>query len=581
MKEAFKHITWFFKLEWKKYLLCAILLIIVSVIPVFPTKFLGLAIDEIVNKTMTDIKLTFYVLMLLLLPISVYIVNIFYHYTINYLGHSLSFKLRENYLSHLFELDSEIYEEYTKGDLIARASNDLQSLTMLATTFLQQVVYCLALIISALVMMIIIHPLLTLCSIAFMPIAIFFLNKSRIKKRKYYKKHSEIYAQMTENVLETIEGVKTIRAYGKEEDDYKKTKIAIDNDVNSWWKILKFEAIYTPLFECVYLVAYTIAICFGSYLVVIGDITAGSLVTYLIYVAMLSSPLITLSTVLNIINNVGIADERYYEILNREPKVHDDENSRTINTFKTIEFNNVTFRYSFDSFDVIKNISFKINNGETIGIVGPSGSGKSTLIRQLLREFNVTDGEILIDGTDISNYKIEDLHNLVGYVPQTNILFRRTVDENILIGNPYATIDEINKAMEISDFKKDLPNLTYGSSTMVAEMGNSLSGGQRQRLSIARAIVKNPEILILDDSLSAVDAITEKNIIKGLQESRERKTNIIISHRFSAIQSADKIIVLQDGKITDIGNHKELLSYDNWYKQQYINQIKGDRYEEL
>lgn len=581
MKEAFKHITWFFKLEWKKYLLCAILLIIVSVIPVFPTKFLGLAIDEIVNKTMTDIKLTFYVLMLLLLPISVYIVNIFYHYTINYLGHSLSFKLRENYISHLFELDSEIYEEYTKGDLIARASNDLQSLTMLATTFLQQVVYCSALIISALVMMIIIHPLLTLCSIAFMPIAIFFLNKSRIKKRKYYKQHYEIYAQMTENVLETIEGVKTIRAYGKEEDDYKKTKIAIDNDVNSWWKILKFEAIYTPLFECVYLVAYTIAIGFGSYLVVIGDITAGSLVTYLIYVAMLSSPLITLSTVLNIINNVGIADERYYEILNREPKVHDDENSRTINTFKTIEFNNVTFRYSFDSFDVIKNISFKINNGETIGIVGPSGSGKSTLIRQLLREFNVTDGEILIDGTDISNYKIEDLHNLVGYVPQTNILFRRTVDENILIGNPYATIDEINKAMEISDFKKDLPNLTYGSSTMVAEMGNSLSGGQRQRLSIARAIVKNPEILILDDSLSAVDAITEKNIIKGLQESREGKTNIIISHRFSAIQSADKIIVLQDGKITDIGNHKELLSYDNWYKQQFINQIKGDRYEEL
>lgn len=581
MKEAFKHIIWFFKLEWKKYLLCAILLIIVSVIPVFPTKFLGLAIDEIVNKTMTDIKLTFYVLMLLLLPISVYIVNIFYHYTINYLGHSLSFKLRENYISHLFELDSEIYEEYTKGDLIARASNDLQSLTMLATTFLQQVVYCSALIISALVMMIIIHPLLTLCSIAFMPIAIFFLNKSRIKKRKYYKQHYEIYAQMTENVLETIEGVKTIRAYGKEEDDYKKTKIAIDNDVNSWWKILKFEAIYTPLFECVYLVAYTIAIGFGSYLVVIGDITAGSLVTYLIYVAMLSSPLITLSTVLNIINNVGIADERYYEILNREPKVHDDENSRTINTFKTIEFNNVTFRYSFDSFDVIKNISFKINNGETIGIVGPSGSGKSTLIRQLLREFNVTDGEILIDGTDISNYKIEDLHKLVGYVPQTNILFRRTVDENILIGNPYATIDEINKAMEISDFKKDLPNLTYGSSTMVAEMGNSLSGGQRQRLSIARAIVKNPEILILDDSLSAVDAITEKNIIKGLQESREGKTNIIISHRFSAIQSADKIIVLQDGKITDIGTHKELLSYDNWYKQQYINQIKGDRYEQL
>lgn len=581
MKEAFKHISWFFKQNIKKYIICAFLLLLVSIIPVFPSKFLGLAIDEIVNKTMTYPKLIYYIIMLMMLPISVYIINNFYHYTMSYLGHSLSFQLREDYIAHLFDLDSELYEEYTKGDLIARASNDLQSLTMLATTFLQQAVYCLSLIVSAIVMMIIIHPILTICSIAFMPFAIFFLNKSRIKKRKYYKQHSEIYAQMTENVLETIEGAKTIRAYGKEEDDFKKTKIAIDNDVNSWWKILKFEAVYTPLFECVYLVAYTIAICLGSYYVIQGDITAGSLVTYLIYVAMLSSPLITLSTILNIVNNVGIADERYYEILNKKPKVHDEDDSKTIKTFKTIEFKDVTFRYSFDSFDVIKNISFTINNGETIGIVGPTGSGKSTLIRQLLREFNITSGNILIDGIDISNYKIEDIHDLVGYVPQTHILFRRTVDENILIGNPYATIDEVNKAMEISDFKKDLPNLTYGSSTMVAEMGNSLSGGQRQRLSIARAIVKNPEILILDDSLSAVDALTEKNIIKGLQESREGKTNIIISHRFSAIQSADKIIVLQDGKITDIGTHKELLSYDNWYKQQYLNQINGDRYEEF
>lgn len=581
MKEAFKHISWFFKQNIKKYILCALLLLIVSIVPVFPTKFLGLAIDEIVNKTMTYSKLIYYVVMLMLLPISIYVINNFYHYTMSYLGHSLSFQLREDYIAHLFDLDSEVYEEYTKGDLIARASNDLQSLTMLATTFLQQAVYCLSLIISALVMMVIIHPILTLCSIAFMPIAIFFLNKSRIKKRKYYKQHYEIYAQMTENVLETIEGAKTIRAYGREDDDFKKTKIAIDNDVNSWWKILKFEAVYTPLFECVYLVAYTIAICLGSYYVIQGDITAGSLVTYLIYVGMLSSPLITLSTILNIVNNVGIADERYYEILNKKPKVYDEEDSKTIKTFKTIEFKDVTFRYSFDTFDVIKNISFTINNGETIGIVGPTGSGKSTLIRQLLREFNITSGNILIDDVDISNYKIEDIHDLVGYVPQTHVLFRRTVDENILIGNPYATIDEVNKAMEISDFKKDLPNLTYGSSTMVAEMGNSLSGGQRQRLSIARAVVKNPEILILDDSLSAVDALTEKNIIKGLQESRAGKTNIIISHRFSAIQSADKIIVLQDGKITDMGTHKELLSYDNWYKRQYINQINGDRYEKL
>lgn len=167
----------------------------------------------------------------------------------------------------------------------------------------------------------------------------------------------------------------------------------------------------------------------------------------------------------------------------------------------------------------------------------------------------------------------------MGYVPQDHILFRRSVDSNILIGNPNASLNEINNAITLADFKKDLKELPYGSETMVAEMGGSLSGGQRQRLSIARALVKNPNILILDDSLSAVDALTEANIIRHLKESRSDKTNIIIAHRFSAVADADKIIVLQRGRITDIGSHLELLKYDNWYKKQYLKQTQGDKYD--
>lgn len=578
MNKAFSHIKWYFKIQWKKYLLCGILLLMVSILPVFPAKFLGMAIDDIVNRTITDGKIIFYVISLLLFPISTYLINVVYHYTMNYLGHDLSYKLRERYIAHLFDLDSEIYEQYSKGDLIARATNDLQAITTLATTFLQQVIYYIALIVAAITMMIIISPLLTLASVFFMPFAVFWLNKQRLKKRAYYKIHHEIYANMTENVLETIEGSKTIRAYGKEEEDYQKTKAAIDADVNSWWKILKFESIYSPLFELVYIIAYTIAIGLGAYFVINSRISAGDLVTYLIYVTMLYTPLVGLSEVLSTVNNIGIADERYHEIMERQPKVHDEDDSKPIFTFKTIEFKDVCFKYSFDNFNVIEDISLTINKGETIGIVGPTGAGKSTLIRQLLREFNITEGQILIDGLPIENYKIDDIHNLVGYVPQNNILFRRSVDDNILIGNPYATTEMLNKAITAADFKKDLANLTYGSSTMVAELGGSLSGGQRQRLSIARALVKDPEILILDDSLSAVDAITEKNIIRSLKESRQNKTNIIISHRFSAVAEADKIIVLQKGRITDMGTHDELLKYDNWYKNQYLNQIKGDHY---
>ena len=384
---------------------------------------------------------------------------------------------------------------------------------------------------------------------------------------------------MTESVLESIEGVKTVRAYCYEDEDFKKTEKAIINDVDSWWKIQKFESSFTPLFELVYAVAYFIAIGLGTYFVIHGDISGGSLVSYLVYVGTLYGPLIGLSNVLNITNNIVIADQRFNEIMNLVPTVKNEEEPKDIFKFKEIYFNNVSFKYPFDEFEVIKNISFTIKCGETIGIVGPTGSGKSTLIRQLLREFNVTKGEIKIDDIDIKEYKIDDVRNLVGYVPQNHILFRRSVDDNILIVNPNATEEALQKAMTMADFKKDLANLTDGSNTMVAELGESLSGGQKQRLSIARALVKDPEILILDDSLSAVDALTESTIINQLKEERKDKTNIIVAHRFSAVKSADKIIVLQNGEITDIGTSDELLKYDNWYKLQYIKQLKGDVYE--
>ena len=538
-----------------------------------------MAIDSFSTGTLTIKLLIIYILLLIGCPVVTYIFNIFYHYTMSKLGHKLSYQLRERYIDHLFEMDARLYEQYSKGDLISRATNDLNGLTSLATTFLENVIYYATTIITAIIMMIVISPILTLASVSFMPFVIYFLNKKRLKKRQYYKTHHEIYGQMTESVLESIEGVKTVRAYCYEEEDFKKTEEAIVRDVNSWWKIQKFESIFTPLFELVYAVAYFIAIGYGAYLVIHGDISGGSLVSYLVYVGTLYGPLIGLSNVLNIMNNIVIADVRFNEIMNSLPSVKDEEMPRDIIKFNSIEFSNVSFKYPFDNFEVIKDISFTINSGETIGIVGPTGAGKSTLIRQLLREFNTTSGDILVDGINIKQYKIENIRNLVGYVPQNHILFRRSVDDNILIGNPNASAKKIEKAMIMADFKKDLLNLNEGSSTMVAELGESLSGGQKQRLSIARALVKDPEILILDDSLSAVDALTESTIIEQLKEYRNGKTNIIVAHRFSAVKNADKIIVLQNGKITDVGTSKELLKYDNWYKQQYLKQLKGDIYE--
>ena len=579
--QTFKRIKWFFKDNWISYLLSALSLLFVSVLPVIPTKILGIAIDDIVMGNVTSKRIILYIMGLFIIPLIIYLINIFYHYTMNKMGQLLSYKLREQYLEHLFNLDTENFEKYLKGDLIARMTNDLNNVTGLATSFLQNVVYYFAVIIASISMMIVINPLLCLCSIAFMPFAIFILNNIRKKKREYYKKHHEIYAQMTENVLESIESVKTVRAYGQEENDFKKTKQAIDNDTNSWWYIQMFESLFTPMFELVYAISYFIAIGMGSYMVVKTTISPGDLVSFLLYVGMLYGPLIGLSNILNTISSINISAVRYFEIMDLKPKVEDVENARHVFKFNEIKFCDVSFKYPFDDFEVIKNINLVIKSGETIGIVGPTGSGKSTLVRQLLREFNVTKGKILIDDIPIEEYMIEDIRNMVGYVPQEHILFRRSVDENILIGNPKATHKQIELAMNVADFHKDLLMLSEGEHTMVSELGSSLSGGQRQRLSIARAVIKEPQILILDDSLSAVDALTEMNIIKQLQETRVGKTNIIVAHCFSAIAAADKIVVLEDGKITNIGTHKELLSYDNWYKMQYLSQIKGDNYEEL
>ena len=579
--QTFKRIKWFFKENWVSYLLSALSLLFVSIMPVIPTKILGIAIDDIVMGNVTNSRIYLYIFGLFIIPFVIYLINIFYHYTMNKMGQLLSFKLREQYLEHLFNLDTESFENYYKGDLIARITNDLNRVTGLATSFIQNVVYYFSVIVASISMMIIINPLLCICSVIFMPFAIFILNNIRKKKREYYKIHHEIYAQMTENVLESIESVKTVRAYGREEADFKKTKTAIDNDTKSWWYIQMFESIFTPMFELVYAISYFIAIGLGSYMVVKTIISPGDLVSFLLYVGMLYGPLIGLSNILNTISNINISSVRYFEIMDLQPKVEDVENPRHVFKFSEIKFNDVSFKYPFDDFDVIKNINITIKSGETIGIVGPTGSGKSTLVRQLLREFNVTKGKILIDDIPIEEYMIEDVRNMVGYVPQEHILFRRSVDDNILIGNPKATHEQIKFAMGVADFNKDLLMLSEGEHTMVSELGSSLSGGQRQRLSIARAIIKDPEILILDDSLSAVDALTEMNIINQLRETRVGKTNIIVAHCFSAIASADKIIVLEDGKITNVGTHKELLSYDNWYKMQYLNQIKGDNHEKL
>ncbi len=574
MFHIYKKLSWFIKEEKISYITLFFLLNLITIQYLVPAYFLGLSIDIIVSGTLNVKTLSFLVITLISIPLLRYLSSYIYNYKISKLSQKLSFKLRENYLKHLFKMDLSFYSKYEKGDLINRVTQDLDSITVAATDLLEGIVFNFGLILFSIVLMIFsISFKLTLISVLIMPIGLTILNVIRLNKRKYIKEHQEIYARMTETILESVEGQKTIRAYGMEDFYFDKQKKAINADIKSWRYIANFENWFVPLFEIVYGIAYVLAISFGIYYIINNEITLGSLISFITYLGILYGPIISMSTIFSQINNATVSIDRYDEILSELATVVDEIDSKEIIGFEKIEFKDVSFKYPFDDNAVIKNINFTINKGETIGIVGPSGAGKSTLIRQLLREFNVSEGDILIDGIDIEKFKVDDIRNLVGYVPQAHTIFKRDVTSNIKIGNPKADFRQLSEAVYIADFKKDLEFLEEGLNTMVSEAGTTLSGGQKQRLSIARALIKDPEILILDDSLSAVDANTEDNITRELKRFRGDKTNIIVAHRFSVVKDCDIILVLEDGVITQRGNHFELLKEDGWYKNQYINQI--------
>ncbi|MED4037085.1 ABC transporter ATP-binding protein [Niallia taxi] len=570
-------LKWFFKEHWKRYTIAITLLILVGVIDILPPQILGMFIDEINVGSLTSVKTMQYIAAVAIITISSYAITYFWMYKLFGGAFVLERKLRSNFMGHLLKMTPTFFQKNRTGDLMARATNDLKAISITAGFGILTLIDSTAFMITILITMcLLVSWKLTLAAILPLPIMAIIMKIYGDRIHKRFTEAQDAFGDLNDRVLQSIGGVRVIRAYVLEKDDEKEFHQMTEDVYNKNIQVAKIDSLFEPTIRILVGLSYIIGLGYGSYLVFQQQITIGQLVSFNVYLGMIVWPMFAIGELMNVMQRGSASLDRVQETLDYKPDVLNPSASKELVVPDVILFDSVQFQYPSSAVTNLNDINLRVNRGETIGVVGKTGSGKTTLVKQLLREYPKGQGELSINGTSIDEINLQKLRSWIGYVPQDHVLFSKSVKENILFGNlESATEEQLEEAIRLASFNQDIEMLPEGLETLVGEKGVALSGGQKQRISIARALIRNPEILILDDSLSAVDAKTEQNIIQNIKKERSGKTTIITTHRMTAVQHADQIIVLEDGKIMEHGSHEQLLQKNGWYKEQFeIQQTK-------
>lgn len=569
----FKDLMWYFKEEKKAYLSGIFLLLFVALLQLVPPKVIGIIVDEITNGSLTAGALGKWLFLMAASGLAMYSLRYYWRIMIFGSAVKLSRLLRNRLYEHFTSMSQSFYQKRRTGDLMAHATNDLSAIQQTAGAGVLTFVDSLAtggFVIIA--MAATISWKLTLIALIPMPIMAVLTSWYGTMLHKRFHKAQEAFSDLNDKTQESITGIKVIKTFGQEKEDIEDFRRQSEDVVEKNLAVARVDSLFDPTISIIVGISFFLSIAFGSRFVLNGDLTIGQLVSFTSYLGLLIWPMLAFGWFFNIVERGRASYDRVSALLDEKIDIQDKPDALDIIPFGNIAYTIRSFTYPTDQEPMLNDIIFELGQGKTLGIVGKTGAGKTTLLKLLIREFDLGDGRICIGGKDIQDYKMERLREAIGYVPQDHFLFSATVHENIAFAAPDADEEVVFNAAKTANIHSDILEFTDGYDTVVGERGVSLSGGQKQRISIARALVMNPEILILDDSLSAVDAKTEEQILSALKENRKDKTTIITAHRLSAIHHADLIIVLDGGEITERGTHDQLMGQDGWYKDMYLRQ---------
>lgn len=575
-----KNLWWFFKQEKVPYLIGILSLSLVALLNLIPPKIMGSVIDGITSGHLTKDDLIIQLFWLLLASIAMYVLRYIWRVCIFGTSYRLGRIMRFKLFDHFTRMSPSFYQKYRTGDLMAHATNDINSLTRLAGGGVMSAVDAsITAIVTLVTMFFSISWQMTVIAVLPLPLMAYATSRLGRKTHKAFGESQAAFSDLNNKVQESVSGIKVTKSFGYQVQELDSFQSINQKTFQKNIKTMTYDVMFDPLVLLFIGASYVLTLLVGAYMIKAQTITIGNLVTFITYLDMLVWPLMAVGFLFNMIQRGSVSYERIEELLNQESDVKDPENPiKTIQNGQ-LKYDIKAFQYSDE--ETLRDIHFALEKGQTLGLVGQTGSGKTTLIKLLLREYNVTEGSISLNGHPIESYRLKDLRQLIGYVPQDQFLFATSILENVRFGNPDLSVEAVQKATKLSHVYEDILAMPDGFNTLIGEKGVSLSGGQKQRLAMSRAMVLNPEILILDDSLSAVDAKTEFAIIENLKDTRKDKTTIITAHRLSAVVHADIILVMQNGRIIERGRHEDLIQNNGWYAKTYVSQqmemeVEGD-----